>query len=301
MSGPIYSDDGYWMWNGTEWIPATQAQNVVPTQQIDQNAVANAATQVGVPEQQVAAVAPHFDLNQDGQIDQNEMMQAAQSIANPVNVAAPNQATMGMPAQGGNLPHMGGIGEPVQSGAVPNMGGGAMPMPVMAGPPKKVFDWKEKKVLLVGGIVTVTVAIGVLVFFLLSGNPIVGTWVGNSGEITYNKDGTVQSEIQAVQTWETDDNKLIQTVTSTLPNGSKMTTITTAQYELSDGNDVLWMNVTSMVDQDGNNMLMYTDAGGNEVEIIMPCVVALRDSIAKDSAEYNSTIASYQSSKPSWC
>ena len=30
MSGPIYSDDGHWMWNGTEWIPATQIQNAVP-------------------------------------------------------------------------------------------------------------------------------------------------------------------------------------------------------------------------------------------------------------------------------
>ena len=89
MSGPIYSDDGYWMWNGTEWIPATQAQNAVPEQQIDQSVVTNVATEVGVQPEQVAAVAPHFDLNQDGQIDQNEMMQAAQSIANPVNVAAP--------------------------------------------------------------------------------------------------------------------------------------------------------------------------------------------------------------------
>ena len=271
MSGPIYSDDGYWMWNGTEWIPATQAQNAVPAQQIDQTAVANAATQVGVPAQQVAAVAPHFDLNQDGQIDQNEMMQAAQSVSNPVNVPAPNQASMGIPTQG------------------------------FVATPKRGFNWKDKKVLLVGGIVTFTVAIGVLVFFLLSGNPIVGTWVNDSGEFTYNKDGTVQLWTQGVQTWETDHNKLIQTVTSTSPDGSnKTTTVTTALYELSDGNNVLWMNVTSIV-QDGNNMLIYTDFEGNEIEITMSCVVVLRDSIAKDSAEYNSTIASYQSSKPSWC
>ena len=45
MSGPIYSDDGYWMWNGTEWIPATQAQNAVPAQQIDQSVVTNIATE----------------------------------------------------------------------------------------------------------------------------------------------------------------------------------------------------------------------------------------------------------------
>ena len=100
MSGPIYSDDGYWMWNGTEWIPATQPQNAVPAQQIDPVAVANVATEVGVQPEQVAAVAPHFDLNQDGQIDQNEMMQAAQSVANPVNMAAPLPGGMAAPNPG---------------------------------------------------------------------------------------------------------------------------------------------------------------------------------------------------------
>jgi hypothetical protein len=272
MSGPIYSDDGHWMWNGTEWIPATQPQNVVPTQQIDQAAVANVATQVGVQTQQVAAVAPHFDLNQDGRIDQNEMMQAAQSVANPVNVAAPNQGGMGMPVPG------------------------------MVGIPKKVFNWKDKKVLLIGGIVTITVAIGILVFFLLSGNPIVGTWVSNGGETTYNKDGTFQStDTTGAFTWETDGDKLIQIVKSTF-DGNETTITQTAQYELTDDNNVLWINLISMVDQDGNDMLVFTNPiTGNETEIEIPCVAALRDSIAKDSNAYNSTIASYQSSKPSWC
>ena len=272
MSGPIYSDDGHWMWNGTEWIPATQPQNVVPTQQIDQAAVANVATQVGVQTQQVAAVAPHFDLNQDGRIDQNEMMQAAQSVANPVNVAAPNQGGMGMPVPG------------------------------MVGVPKKVFNWKDKKVLLIGGVVTITVAIGILVFFLLSGNPVVGTWVSNAGETTYNKDGTFQStDTTGAFTWETDGDKLIQIVKSTI-DGNETTITQTAQYELTDDNNVLWINLISMVDQDGNDMLVFTNPfTGNETEIEIPCVAALRDSIAKDSNAYNSTIASYQSSKPSWC
>ena len=57
-----------------------------------------------------------------------------------------------------------------------------------------------------------------------------------------------------------------------------------------------------MVDQNGNNMMIWIDPfTGNETEILIPCIAVLRDSIAKDSNAYNSTIASYQSSKPSWC
>ena len=285
MSGPIYSDDGHWMWNGTEWIPATQAQNAVPTQQIDQTAVANAATQAGVPAQQVAAVAPHFDLNQDGQIDQNEMMQAAQSVANPVNMAAP-------------LP-----------------GGMAAPIPgVFAATPKKAFNWKDKKVLLIGGIVTITVAIGVLVFFLLSGNPIVGTWVNNysspnEATTTYNKDGTFQStDTTGALTWETDGDKLIQIVTSTSDNGTKITITQTAKYELTNDNNVLWLNITSIVDQDGNNMMIWINPlTGNETELEFSCITLVRDSaqdLLNEQADWlnlGEPVPSYQSSKPSWC
>ncbi len=285
MSGPIYSDDGYWMWNGTEWIPATQPQNAVPAQQIDQVAVANVATEVGVQPEQVAAVAPHFDLNQDGQIDQNEMMQAAQSVANPVNMAAP-------------LP--GGM-------AAPNPG-------VFIATPKKGFDWKEQKALLIGGIITITVAIGVLLFFLLSGNPVVGTWVNNYGSpneamTTYNKDGTIQSnDTTGALTWETDGDKLIQITTSTLPNGTEIIVTQTAQYELTNDNNVLWVNIISIVDQDGNNMMIWINPlTGNETELEFPCFALLRDSaqdLLNEQAEWanlGEPVPSYQSSKPSWC
>ena len=296
MSGPIYSDDGHWMWNGTEWIPATQVQNAVPAQQIDQTAVANAATQVGVPAQQVAAVAPHFDLNQDGQIDQNEMRQAAQSVSNPVNVPAPNQTSMGMPTQG------------------------------FAATPKKAFDSKDNNVLLIGGIVTVTVAMGILVYFLLSFyllsgapvaetvNPVTGTWVNNYGSpneamTTYNKDGTIQSNnTTGALAWETDGDKLIQIVTSTLPNGTEITVTQTAQYELTNGNNVLWLNITSIVDQDGKNMMIWIDPfTGNETELELPCFALLRDSaqdLLNEQADWlnlGEPVPSYQSSKPSWC
>ena len=284
MSGPIYSDDGYWMWNGTEWIPATQPQNAVPAQQIDQVAVANVATEVGVQPEQVAAVAPHFDLNQDGQIDQNEMMQAAQSVANPVNMAAPLPEGM----------------------AAPNPG-------VFVATAKKGFDWKEQKAILIGGIVTITVAIGVLVFFLLSGNPIVGTWVNNYSSpnesmTTYNKDGTGADTTGTGFTWETDGDKLIQIQKSTLPNGTELILTHTAQYEFTNDNNVLWLKVISIVDQDGNNMMIVVDPfTGNETEMKFTCVVLLKDSaqdLLNELADWmnlGEPVPSYQSSKPSWC
>tara|TARA_B100001123_G_scaffold440780_1_gene580587 strand:- start:508 stop:1362 length:855 start_codon:yes stop_codon:yes gene_type:complete len=283
MSGPIYSDDGYWMWNGTEWIPATQPQNAVPAQKIDQVAVSNVATQVGVQPQQVAAVAPHFDLNQDGQIDQNEMMQAAQSVANPVNVAAPNPGNMGMPAPSSlSTPKKG-------------LGGG---------------QWT----LIIGGVITIGIVIGVLLFFLLSGNPVVGTWVNNYGSpdeatTTYNKDGTFESEdTTGALTWETDGDKLIQIVTSTLPDGNETTVTQTAQYELTNDNNVLWLNIISIVDQDGKNMMIFIDPfTGNETELEFPCFALLRDSaqdLLNEQADWGALgepVPSYQSSKPSWC
>jgi hypothetical protein len=279
MSGPIYSDDGFWMWNGTEWIPATQPQNVVPTQEINQATVANVATQVGVQPQQVAAVAPHFDLNQDGVIDSNEMMQAAQSVANPVNVAAPPQANVGAQIPGNMAVHN----------------------PSVFSTAKKRFDWKEKKMILIGGIVTITIAMGVLLFFLLSGNPLVGTWVGGTGDTTYNKNGTFQStETTGAYTWETDGDKLIQTVKSTF-DGNETTITQTAQYELTDDDNVLWLNIISIVDQDGNNMMVITNPfTDNETELEFPCIALLRDS-ASNAGDYYNTIPSYQSSKPSWC
>ena len=98
---------------------------------------------------------------------------------------------------------------------------------------------------------------------------------------------------QGVQTWETDDNKLIQTVTSTSPDGSnKTTTVTTALYELSDGN---------------NMMIGINPQTGEEIELEFPCVVLLRSSaqdLLNEQADWlnlGEPVPSYQSSKPSWC
>ena len=116
MSGPIYSEDGKWMWNGAEWIPATTPEQVVPASAIEPAMVEQAAEQAGVAPEQVAQVAPHFDLNQDTIIDASEMEQAAASIANPVTLAAPD-GSQAPPAAADPL-----AGMPPQMGAAPMAG-----------------------------------------------------------------------------------------------------------------------------------------------------------------------------------
>ena len=126
---------------------------------------------------------------------------------------------------------------------------------------------------------------------------------------TYNKDGTIQStDTTGALTWETDGDKLIQIVTSTLPNGTEITVTQTAQYELTNDNNVLWLNLTSIVDQDGNNMMIgINPQTGEEIELEFPCVILLRDSaqdLLNEHADWlnlGEPVPSYQSSKPSWC
>ncbi len=140
MSGPIYSEDGKWMWNGAEWIPATTPEQVVPASAIEPAMVEQAAEQAGVAPEQVAQVAPHFDLNQDTIIDASEMEQAAASIANPVTLAAPDGSQAppaaadplaGMPPQMGAAPDpMAGMAP--QAGMPPQMGAAPDPMAGMA-------------------------------------------------------------------------------------------------------------------------------------------------------------------------
>ncbi len=133
MTGPVYSDDGKWMWNGAEWIPATTPEQVVPTSAIEPVMVEQAAQQAGVLPEQVAQVAPHFDLNQDTIIDSSEMQQAAASVANPVNLAAPDGSQFppqqGMPGGPMGAPMADPLGAAPPQQAMP---GGQMGSP-MAG------------------------------------------------------------------------------------------------------------------------------------------------------------------------
>ena len=89
MSGPTLSDDGYWMWNGTEWIPAPTKEQVLPQSSIDEEEVTNVANESGVDPGQLTQVAPYFDENKDRILQQTEMQQAAMSIAHQPNVPSP--------------------------------------------------------------------------------------------------------------------------------------------------------------------------------------------------------------------
>jgi len=63
-----------------------------------------------------------------------------------------------------------------------------------------------------------------------------------------------------------------------------------------------------MVDQDGNNMMIFVNPlTGNETELEFPCIAVLRDSaqgLLDEQADWlnlGEPVPSYQSSKPSWC
>ena len=91
MTGPTYSEDGHWMWNGTEWVPAPPKEQVLPQSSIDEAVISNVASETGVDPERLTQVAPYFDQNQDQVLQQSELQQAALSIANVPNVPVPQQ------------------------------------------------------------------------------------------------------------------------------------------------------------------------------------------------------------------
>jgi hypothetical protein len=103
MSGPTFSPDGNWMWNGTEWIPAPPKSNVLPQSSIDEKEVSSVANQSGVDPNLLAQSAPYFDENQDGVLQQSELQQAAMSLSqepttpSPASPVVPEQPVMQQP------------------------------------------------------------------------------------------------------------------------------------------------------------------------------------------------------------
>ncbi len=80
MSGPIFSEDGLYMWTGTEWIPAPPTSAIVPQESIDNVAIQDVAKQYAVSPEELGEVAPYFDIDGDGVLDQGELEQAAKSV-----------------------------------------------------------------------------------------------------------------------------------------------------------------------------------------------------------------------------
>tara|TARA_B100001113_G_scaffold340981_1_gene325680 strand:+ start:106 stop:912 length:807 start_codon:yes stop_codon:yes gene_type:complete len=94
MAGPTFSPDGNWMWDGNEWIPAPPKTDVLPSSAINQNQIQSVAASSGVIPSQLNSVAPYFDQNRDGILQQNELQQAAMSISTPPVSSAPQQQPM---------------------------------------------------------------------------------------------------------------------------------------------------------------------------------------------------------------
>ena len=88
------SPDGNWMWDGNEWIPAPPKSDVLPSSAINQNQIQSFAESSGVMPSRLNSVAPYFDQNRDGILQQNELHQAAMSISNPPVSPAPQQQPM---------------------------------------------------------------------------------------------------------------------------------------------------------------------------------------------------------------
>ena len=100
MTGPTFSPDGQWMWDGNAWIPAPPQANVLPQASLNQTQISTVANNAGVPVNQLSNTAPYFDQNRDGILQNSELQQAAMSIAQSPTVEAPQQPVMQQPAMG---------------------------------------------------------------------------------------------------------------------------------------------------------------------------------------------------------
>ena len=92
MTGPTFSPDGQWMWDGNAWIPAPPQANVLPQASLNQNQISTVANNAGVPVDQLSNTAPYFDQNRDGILQNSELQQAAAAIAQPPTMPVPMQS-----------------------------------------------------------------------------------------------------------------------------------------------------------------------------------------------------------------
>ena len=87
MSGTL-SPDGNWLWNGQEWVPAPKPVSNQVVKQA-QPLIEAAAVENNLNPAKLQKQVQNFDLNEDKQLSQIEVNQAAQSMINPPNVDYP--------------------------------------------------------------------------------------------------------------------------------------------------------------------------------------------------------------------
>ena len=57
MTGPTFSPDGKFMWDGNTWIPAPPQSDILPQSALNQNQISNVANAAGVPLDQLTNTA----------------------------------------------------------------------------------------------------------------------------------------------------------------------------------------------------------------------------------------------------
>lgn len=106
MTGPTFSPDGKWMWNGNEWIPAPPQSDILPQASLNQTRISTVANDVGVPVNQLSNTAPYFDQNRDGVLQNSELQQAAYSISQSPSIPVPTQSPQTTVLQQPTLQHV---------------------------------------------------------------------------------------------------------------------------------------------------------------------------------------------------
>ena len=96
MTESTLSPDGKWLWNGTEWIPAPPQSEPQVVEQAKET-ITQVAEQHGLNSDNLYRESSNFDINQDGTLDEYEVLLAANAMANPPVQPAPQHPAVFSP------------------------------------------------------------------------------------------------------------------------------------------------------------------------------------------------------------
>ena len=96
MTESTLSPDGKWLWNGTEWVPAPPQSEPQVVEQAKET-ITQVAEQHGLDSDDLYRESSNFDMNQDGTLDESEVLLAANAMANPAVQPAPQHPAVFSP------------------------------------------------------------------------------------------------------------------------------------------------------------------------------------------------------------
>ena len=96
MAESTLSPDGKWLWNGTEWVPAPPQSEPQVVEQAKET-ITQVAEQHGLDSDDLYRESSNFDMNQDGTLDESEVLLAANAMANPAVQPAPQHPAVFSP------------------------------------------------------------------------------------------------------------------------------------------------------------------------------------------------------------